>query len=434
MPPGPAPFAKPHPTNWFLKYRKTWLLGIVGLAVGLNLLYWVRAHASNGDTGLLLKLKRSAARLEKQEVVDQSGFLNAGAAAAGAGAAAAGSATAGTTTAATTAAGAVSGCHTEQDAEYDGEEVLKWGSQFSVGSAEECCDACRAAAGCNVWVYCGATGDGVCPGDRKPQECWLKRKAGLNVVKPQGTRVPGSRWVSGALYSEDEHRQALVEEALEKKRKEDELTTLRNNETLPLVFFNVTIKGRPVGVIEMVLFTDISPRSAENFRQLCTGEHGVVPEGKEGAGKPYHFKGANFYRIIHNFIDQAGIYVDSVFGGQFNDDPGGLKLRHTKKGLLSQANMGPDTNTAHFSIMMGPAPHLDGHYTIFGQVVSGFEVVDTINALSIGKQDNTAGVEEEVLIADSGQIRKGTLVPDLTLGACGSKCPELGGGQAATTA
>ena len=70
--------------------------------------------------------------MEKQDVVDQSGFLNAGAAAAGAGAAAAGSANAGTTTAATGAADAVRGCHTEQDAEFDGEEVLKWGSQFSV--------------------------------------------------------------------------------------------------------------------------------------------------------------------------------------------------------------------------------------------------------------------------------------------------------------
>lgn len=107
--------------------------------------------------------------------------------------------------------------------------------------------------------------------------------------------------------------------------------------------------------------------------------------------------------------------VESVFGGQFRDDQGGLQLVHEHKGLLSMANMGPNTNTAHFSIMMGPAHHLDGHYTIFGQVVTGFEVVDAINALSKGMPDNTATEEVGVVIADSGEIRHGTIVPNLDL-------------------
>lgn len=77
------------------------------------------------------------------------------------------------------------------------------------------------------------------------------------------------------------------------------------------------------------------------------------------------------------------------------------------------ANMGPDTNTAHFSIMMGPAPHLDTHYTIFGQVVSGLDVVDAINELSRDKPEKTATAEEEVLIEDSGQLRQGTIIPNL---------------------
>jgi peptidyl-prolyl isomerase D len=102
-----------------------------------------------------------------------------------------------------------------------------------------------------------------------------------------------------------------------------------------------------------------------------------------------------------------------VYGGQFKDDKGGLQLKHTHKGSLSMANMGHDTNTNHFSIMMGPAPHLNGDYTIFGQVVTGFEVVDAINALSIGKPENTATAEDGAVIADCGQIRKGTIVPNL---------------------
>lgn len=69
------------------------------------------------------------------------------------------------------------------------------------------------------------------------------------------------------------------------------------------------------------------------------------------------------------------------------------------------ANAGPNTNTAHFSIVVAPAPHLDGHYTIFGELVSGEDVAMAINKVSMGKPDNTAGKEEEVIIKDSGQIR-----------------------------
>lgn len=192
------------------------------------------------------------------------------------------------------------------------------------------------------------------------------------------------------------------------------LATLKEDKRLPLVWFDVEIAGKRAGRIEMVLFTDTSPRCAHNFHLLVTGEAGVAPKGSEGEGSAYHFKGAPFYRIIHDFIDQAGINVGSALnGGQFKDDAGGLRLKHDRKGLLSMANMGPNTNTAHFSIMMNPAPHLDGHYTIFGQVVSGFDVVDKINALSIGKPENTATAEDGAVIVDCGEIRKGTLKPKL---------------------
>ena len=85
------------------------------------------------------------------------------------------------------------------------------------------------------------------------------------------------------------------------------------------------------------------------------------------------------------FIDQAGSHAakGSAFpgGGPFDDDPGGLALRHDRPGLLSAANMGPNTNSGHFSIVVSPAPHLDGGYTIFGEVVRGMDVVMAINRL-----------------------------------------------------
>jgi peptidyl-prolyl isomerase D len=135
------------------------------------------------------------------------------------------------------------------------------------------------------------------------------------------------------------------------------------------------------------------------------GEKGIAPPGHEGEGKPYWFKGASFYRIINNFIDQVGAGTDSIYGGHFKDDPGGLALKHNRGGLLSMANIGPDTNDSHFSILIAPAPHLDGSYTIFGELVSGWDVAMRINNLASGQPENTAPQDAGAVIVDSGQIR-----------------------------
>ena len=242
---------------------------------------------------------------------------------------------------------------------------------------------------------------------------WQERLQGINAGGTHRQDETENRNEAAEAWI-DKKDDALLEE---KDPESIRLERLRGNESLPMVYFDVTIKENPVGRIEMVLFPDVSPRAAENFRQLCTGEAGTVPNklGREGAGMPLHFKGASFYRIIDQFIDQSGINTESIFGGRFKDDPGGLKLKHEHKGLLSMANMGPDTNTAHFSIMMGNSPHLDGKYTIFGQVVSGFDVVDAVNALSKGKPERTATAADGAVISDCGQIRRGTIIPNLQL-------------------
>ncbi|KAL6784113.1 CYN52A [Auxenochlorella protothecoides x Auxenochlorella symbiontica] len=195
-----------------------------------------------------------------------------------------------------------------------------------------------------------------------------------------------------------------------------EYEALRNNATLPLVFLDVAIKGAPIGRMEIVLFSDVAPRHAENMRLLCSGEKGAVPKPREDGHKVYHLKGGTFYRIVKGWINQGGANVESAFGGTFADDPGGLALKHDHKGLLSSANMGPNTNEGHFSIMMGPSPHLNGGYTIFGQVVAGWEVSEAINAVSHGQPEDTAHGDAGVVIVDAGQLRKGTIVPDLRLG------------------
>ena len=120
------------------------------------------------------------------------------------------------------------------------------------------------------------------------------------------------------------------------------------------VFFDVTIAGAPAGRIVMELRADVAPKTAENFRALCTGE--------KGAGM--HFKGSTFHR--------AGSGV-SIYGGKFDDE--NFKLKHTGPGTLSVANAGPNPNGSQFYICTVKASWLDGKCVVFGAVTAGMNVV-----------------------------------------------------------
>ena len=142
------------------------------------------------------------------------------------------------------------------------------------------------------------------------------------------------------------------------------------------MYLDVSIDGADAERIEFVLYADTSPLAAENFRRMCVGE----------PSEEYTWVGSKFYRILDRFIDQTGSHTASGSavnpGKAFDDDPGGLRLKHDRPGLLSVANAGPNTNTGHFSIVMAPAPHLDGSYVIFGEVVDGMEHAWAINKLA----------------------------------------------------
>ncbi|KAK9800751.1 hypothetical protein WJX73_006168 [Symbiochloris irregularis] len=285
-------------------------------------------------------------------------------------------------------------------------EVL-WTELSSFGISRQPSSARRLAVqrqnGDRDAVVMGATEQAEFDGDFVAKHGWGTHQDTADDCK---SAYAGSNWLSGAKYRLADIDAATARVAAVKAAEAQRLIALRSNASMPLVFLDVAIQGRKVGRMEFVLFSHEAPRSAENFRALCTGEKGVVPAGREGAGKPYHFKDAFFYRIIDQFIDQSGANTESVFGGQFKDDEEGLKLKHDRRGLLSMANMGPDTNTSHFSILMAPAPHLDTHYTIFGELVSGWEVAEQINALSRGRPDNTATADAGAQIVNSGQVQR----------------------------
>lgn len=143
--------------------------------------------------------------------------------------------------------------------------------------------------------------------------------------------------------------------------------------------------------MEFVLYHAVSPLAAENFRQMCTGEK------KDGK---HTFRGASFYRVLDRFIDQSGVNVDSVYGGTFDDDEGGLALKHDRAGLLSTANAGPNTNTGHYSILMAPAPHLDAKYVVFGELVEGMAWAKRINQLATPSGQPQGRAQ----IVDAGQL------------------------------
>jgi len=168
----------------------------------------------------------------------------------------------------------------------------------------------------------------------------------------------------------------------------------------PKVYFDMTIGGTAAGRITMELRADVAPKTAENFRSLCTGEKG---EGK--SGKPLHFKGSAFHRVIPDFMCQGGDFTagngtggESIYGAKFADE--NFTLKHTGPGILSMANAGPNTNGSQFFLCTVKTQWLDGKHVVFGSVTDGMDVVKKIEA--VGSQSGKTA--KPVVIADCGQL------------------------------
>jgi peptidylprolyl isomerase len=173
----------------------------------------------------------------------------------------------------------------------------------------------------------------------------------------------------------------------------------------PKVYFDVAAEtpsgSEPIGRIEMNLRADVAPKTAENFRALCTGEKGV---GR--SGKPLHFKGSTFHRVIPNFMCQGGDFTagngtggESIYGTKFADE--NFTLKHTGPGILSMANAGPNTNGSQFFLCTAKTEWLDGKHVVFGQVTpETMAVVKKVESFGSG----SGKTSKTIRITDCGQL------------------------------
>ncbi len=172
------------------------------------------------------------------------------------------------------------------------------------------------------------------------------------------------------------------------------------DEVTSTVYFDIEVDGEDAGRITFGLFGKSVPKTAENFRALCTGEKGVG-----NRGKPLHYKDSIFHRIIPNFMAQGGDFTDgngrggeSIYGNKFDDE--NFNLKHDKPGLLSMANSGRNTNGSQFFITFTETAWLNGKHVVFGEVIEGMDVLMALEKLGSG----SGAPSKEIKIKDSGEL------------------------------
>lgn len=226
----------------------------------------------------------------------------------------------------------------------------------------------------------------------------------VNVAKPMKIKEGSTR----AVWSEDSWLRQHAGETLNTKEGDDDDTKEEGEDGVadsdtkepekakkvvnPQVYLDISVDGQEIGRIRIVLYKDVVPLTAENFRCLCTHEKG------------FGFIKSTFHRIIPGFMCQGGDITNhngtggrSIYGRKFNDE--NFELKHTGPGMLSMANSGPNSNSSQFFLTTGKTEWLDGKHVVFGQVISGMEVVKKMESYG----SSSGKVSKKVEISNSGE-------------------------------
>eukprot|EP00916_Digyalum_oweni_P022021 GHVL01036484.1.p1 GENE.GHVL01036484.1~~GHVL01036484.1.p1 ORF type:complete len:441 (+),score=112.93 GHVL01036484.1:71-1393(+) len=160
----------------------------------------------------------------------------------------------------------------------------------------------------------------------------------------------------------------------------------------PVVYLDISVGNKDGGRIVIELYADITPKTAENFRGLCTGEYGVGPESH----RKRHYLGCKFFRVVEQQVAQCGDFQnnngtggESIYGGVFRDES--FSRRHAHAGIVSMANNGRNSNGSQFYITLNKCTQFDGQNVVFGQVTAGMEYVRAMEKVpSVGDRPRVA--------------------------------------------
>eukprot|EP00923_Selenidium_pygospionis_P006175 GHVN01010603.1.p1 GENE.GHVN01010603.1~~GHVN01010603.1.p1 ORF type:complete len:471 (+),score=90.36 GHVN01010603.1:923-2335(+) len=168
------------------------------------------------------------------------------------------------------------------------------------------------------------------------------------------------------------------------------------------VYLDIAIGTKAGGRIVFQLFTDITPKTAENFRGLCTGEYGLATKSK----KALHYVGSKIFRVMPGFVIQGGDFDcntgdggESIYSGVFRDE--NFTRRHAQAGILSMANNGRHSNGSQFFVTLKRAAQLDGKHVVFGQVCDGMDVIRAIEKIPVDGNDRP---RVPIVVVGSGEV------------------------------
>lgn len=173
--------------------------------------------------------------------------------------------------------------------------------------------------------------------------------------------------------------------------------------TKPRVYLEfLGVGSSDVHTVKIELDAELVPRTAYNFKCLCTGERGFG----EVTGLPLNLEGSSIHRIVAGMCVQGGDIEgsdgfggESIYGGCFDDE--NFSIKHDAPGIISMGNQGPNTNTSQYFITLAPSPHLDGENVAFGRVVEGMDYINTLGAASVDEDNRPL---QQIVIKKCGVI------------------------------